>query len=152
MVGLELLGRGSHRRTPAGDPNRSSDIKRRQLRQQASCSPRPSRPRRVHKKIYTTLSLSLTLRHSTTTMLRLGSFRWLQPLLREYVDPWLNCGREFGNSRSFSFLLSFLFLFILLPQASTLIPRKYEPEDLAPNNSSVAVRTVLCQSQQLLRA
>ena len=32
---------------------------------------------------------------------------------------------------SFSFLLRFPFLFLLLPQASPLVPHKYEPEDFA---------------------
>ena len=31
------------------------------------------------------------------TMLGLGPFQWLQPLLREYLDPWLDrYGRELG--------------------------------------------------------
>ena len=51
---------------------------------------------RVHGKI-NSLSLSFTLQPSTMTMLGLGLFQWLQPLLRVYVDPWLDCGREFGN-------------------------------------------------------
>ena len=50
-----------------------------------------------------TPSLSFTLQPSTMTMLWLGPFQWLQPLLREYVDPWLDCGREFGNPLFFRF-------------------------------------------------